>query len=99
MDINYQIESELTNNNLITEMSKLYSNHYGFWGKTSQKHGKRIELSPTFIRKWIKNENSYIATARDKDILIGYAIAIKSYKNKTEKKNIITWITQLVVHQ
>jgi len=99
MDINYQIESELTNSNLITEMSKLYSNHYGFWGKTSQKHGKRIELSPTFIRKWIKNENSYIATARNKDILIGYAIAITSYKNKTEKKNIITWITQLVVHQ
>ncbi len=99
MDIEYQLESELLNRALIDEMSELYSNHYGLWGKTSEKYGKRISLSPSYIRKWIKDENTHIATARDSDTLIGYAIAVQSYKNKTEKKNAISWITQLVVHQ
>lgn len=99
MNINFQLESELLNKTLIDEMSELYSNHYGLWGKTSKNYCKRISLSPSYIRKWTKNENAYIATARDNHELIGYAIAIQSYKNKTEKKNAISWITQLVVHQ
>jgi len=99
VDTQYQLESELLNKNLINEMSELYSNHYGLWGKTSQNPGKRISLSPSYIRKWTENDNAYIATARNKNILIGYAIAIQSYKNKAEKKNAISWITQLVVHQ
>lgn len=99
MNIEYQSESELYNSNLIDEMSELYSAHYGLWGKTSKNHGKRISLSASYIKQWTKDENAYIATARDKDKLIGYAIAIKSYKNKSEKKNLISWVTQLVVHQ
>ena len=99
MDIEYQLESELLNKDLIDEMSKLYSSHYGLWGKTSRNYGKRISLSISYIRKWITNENTYIATARYKLKLVGYAIAIQSYKNKNEKKNAISWITQLVVHQ
>lgn len=99
MNIEYQVESELLNSGLIDEMSKLYSHHYGFWGKTSKNYGNRISLSPSYIRKWTKNKNAYIATARDHGNLVGYAIAIQSYKNKTEKKNAISWITQLVVHQ
>lgn len=99
MNIQYQLESELLNRDLIHEMSELYSNHYGVWGKTAKNYGKRITLSPSYIREWTKDENAYIATARDDNNLIGYAIAIQSYKNKTEKKNVISWITQLVVHQ
>ena len=99
MNIQYQLESELMNKSLINEMSELYSNHYGLWGKTSKNYGKRISLSESFIRKWITNENTYIATARNKNKLVGYAIAIQSYKNRTESKNAISWITQLVVHQ
>lgn len=99
MNIEYQLESELINESLINEMSELYSNHYGFWGKTSKFYTKRISLSPQKLREWTKNENVRIATARDDNKLVGYAIAIISYNNKSKKKNIISWITQLVVHQ
>ena len=99
MNIEYQLESELMNESLINEMSELYSNHYGFWGKTSKFYTKRISLSPQKLREWTKNENVRIATARDENKLVGYAIATISYKNKKEQKNIISWITQLVVHQ
>jgi 2-polyprenyl-3-methyl-5-hydroxy-6-metoxy-1,4-benzoquinol methylase/GNAT superfamily N-acetyltransferase len=99
VNIEYKLESELYNADLFKEMSNLYSNHYGFWGKTSENFGKRIKLSPSHIRKWTKDANSYIATARDDDKLIGYAIAIQAYKNKVENTNRISWITQLVVHQ
>ena len=99
MNIEYQLESELMNESLINEMSELYSNHYGFWGKTSKFYTKRISLSPQRMREWTKNENVSIATARDNTKLVGYAIAVISYKNKSQKKNIISWITQLVVHQ
>ena len=99
MNIEYQLESELMNESLINEMSELYSNHYGFWGKTSKYYTKRISLSPQKLREWTKNENVSIATARDDNKLVGYAIAIISYNNKSEKKNIISWVTQLVVHQ
>jgi len=99
VNIEYQLESELMNKYLINEMSELYSGHYGFWGKTSKHYTKRISLSPSKLREWIKNENVSIATARDDNKLVGYAIATISYNNKSEKKNIISWITQLVVHQ
>lgn len=95
----YQIENQLTNHNLIREMSELYSNNYGFWGQTSGKNGKRIKLSKEQIAKWLNNEHSYVATARKDGELLGYAIAIKKSKNKTDNKYIISWITQLVVHQ
>ncbi|MCK5536877.1 MAG: hypothetical protein KAI79_08620 [Bacteroidales bacterium] len=86
MNIEYQLESELMNESLINEMSELYSNHYGFWGKTSKFYTKRISLSPQKLREWTKNENVRIATARDENKLVGYAIATISYKNKKETK-------------
>jgi 2-polyprenyl-3-methyl-5-hydroxy-6-metoxy-1,4-benzoquinol methylase/GNAT superfamily N-acetyltransferase len=99
MEITYQIESELTNQKLTQEMSELYSNHYGFWGETSGRHGKRIKLSKEHISQWLRNEHSYIATARKNGTLVGYAIAVKKSKNKTNNNCIISWVTQLVVHQ
>lgn len=97
--IKYQLESLLENPSLSSEMSELYSNHYGTWGKTSENAGERIKLSSIKIEKWLQNDNSYVATARnEKDNLIGYAIAIKKSKNKTNNDHIISWITQLIVH-
>ena len=97
--IKYQLENMMENPNLSQEMSELYSNHYGFWGKTSEKSGQRIKLSRRNIEKWLKNPNSYVATARkESGGLIGYAVAIKKSKNKTNNDKIISWITQLVVH-
>ncbi len=99
MNIQYQLESELENTKLINELSELYSNHYGYWGATAKNAGNRISLSETRIRSWTNSEVSYIATARDNNKLIGYAIAVSSFKNKKEKTNKISWITQLVVHE
>ena len=99
MNIQYQLESELENPILIKELSELYSNHYGYWGATAYKPGNRIVLSETRIRVWTSSEQAYIATARDNQKLIGYSIAVNSFKNKKEKTNKISWITQLVVHE
>jgi SAM-dependent methyltransferase/GNAT superfamily N-acetyltransferase len=99
MGIEFRIESELYNHELINEISSLYSSHYGVWGKTSSGHGQRIKLAPTKIREWTNAENARVATARIDGKLIGYAIAVHDYKNKSRKKNLIAWITQLVVHE
>jgi len=99
MDIEYQLESELYTHSLIDEMSALYSSHYGFWAKGDGRDGQRIKLSPTKLREWTKIDNTYIATARNEGILVGYAISVQSYKNKKDKENAISWVTQLVVHE
>jgi 2-polyprenyl-3-methyl-5-hydroxy-6-metoxy-1,4-benzoquinol methylase/ribosomal protein S18 acetylase RimI-like enzyme len=99
VEVEYQIESELTNQNIIKEIAELYSNHYGFWGKTAKNPGKRIVLSENKIREWTSSEHAYIATARKNGELIGYVIAIVFFKNKQKKQNAISWITQLVVHE
>jgi len=98
MSIHYQIENTMENDKLLSEMSDLYSNHYGFWGETGPMPGGRIKLSEKVLYKWIQSEDAYIATARKNAQLLGYAIAIKKSKNKTDNKYIISWITQLVVH-
>ncbi len=99
MNIEYKIESVLENQQLLHEMSHLYSNHYGFWGKTHKNSGERIQLSASKLYQWIQSEHSYVATARKEGELLGYAIAIKKSKNKTDNKYLISWITQLVVHE
>ena len=98
-NIHYQIENTMENTNLLDEMSVLYSNHYGFWGKTAQHPGQRIQLSVKRLQYWVQSEDAYIATARKNNTLVGYAIAIKKSKNKTNNKYIISWVTQLVVHE
>ena len=97
-NIHYTIESHMENCDLLKEMSTLYSNHYGFWGETAAKPGERIQLSAKKLYQWIQSEDSYIATARKDDKLIGYSIAIKKSKNKTNNDYIVSWVTQLVVH-
>ena len=99
INIEYQIENTMETQDLLNEMSNLYSNHYGFWGETGPKPGDRIQLSAKKLYLWIQNQDSYIATARKDNKLIGYSIAIKKSKNKTNNKYIISWVTQLVVHE
>ncbi len=98
MTVDYQLESPL-DSSLIEEMAFLYSNHYGVWGSSHEKKGEQISLSPSRLRLWVQSSNSYIATARVSNELVGYAIAVKAFKNKSEKKNTISWITQLVVNE
>ena len=51
MSIHYQIENTMENDKLLSEMSDLYSNHYGFWGETGPMPGGRIKLSK-MRKKW-----------------------------------------------
>jgi len=99
MSISYQLVLPPINKSLATEMAELYSNHYGFWGETSKNNGSRIKLSSSKIMEWVDSKNFKVSTARSNEQLIGYAIAIQEFKNKQEKTDIISWVTQLVVHQ
>ena len=82
---------------LIDQCSQLYSSQYGKWSKESPiRPGENISLSPEKICQWLENENSAIYWAKDNDKLIGYAIAIQI---DVPKYGIISWVTQLVVHE
>jgi len=85
------------NENLINECSELYSNHYGKWSEYSPMHpGDRVKLSAQRIKVWLDHDDSTIYTAKVSGKIIGYAIAIRL---KVPKYGIISWVTQLVVHE
>lgn len=82
---------------LIKECSQLYSTQYGKWSKAAPfRAGQNIKLSPERIREWLNNDNAAIYFAKDDEKLVGYAIAIQL---SVPKYGIISWVTQLVVHE
>jgi 2-polyprenyl-3-methyl-5-hydroxy-6-metoxy-1,4-benzoquinol methylase len=80
---------------LISEMSILYSTHYGVWGPNGTKPRESIRLSAEHIRKYL-TPDSLVVWARAFGSLIGYAIAIHAEVPDCGK---VAWITQLVVHR
>ena len=56
----------------------------------------RVRLSPAKINAWLASPDAVIAFARDGERLVGYAIAVRT---RAERYGVITWITQLVVHE
>lgn len=80
---------------LISEMSKLYSNHYGRWGLRGRRPGELIRLGPVQIQKWL-TPNSIVVWVTAFHHLIGYAIAIHA---QVPERGTVAWITQLVVHE
>lgn len=81
---------------LIQECSELYSTHYGNWSIESPvSPGERVRLSSDRIRVWL-TKNSHLSFARQNGVLVGYAISIQS---KEYGYGIISWVTQLVVHE
>ncbi len=98
MKIDYNLmPGTLVSNDILDKCSELYSNHYGFWSKTSPHHPSlRVKLSAGRIQEWLSKDNASIYYAEDDKKLIGYAIAIQlKVKNYGE----ISWVTQLVVHE
>jgi len=85
----------LVNSDLVSEMSKLYSNHYGVWGPKGRRPGEPIRLSPDQIRKWLTSD-SLVVWADAFGQMIGYAIAVHV---QLPGHGNIAWITQLVVHK
>ena len=81
---------------LLKEMSVLFSENYGVWDETSEFRGKRVRLSPQRLRKEYLTKNSCIVMARERasGMLVGYAVAIKKeYDGKGR-----SWVNQFVVH-
>ena len=85
----------LVNSDLVSEMSQLYSSHYGVWGRNGRRPGKPIQLSPGQIRKWL-TPDSLVVWADAFGQMIGYAIAIHV---PLHGHGNVAWVTQLVVHQ
>lgn len=83
--------------NLIEECSHLFSTQYGKWGPGAPKNvGQNIKLSAKRITEWLHDENVSLYFAKDKEMLVGYAIALQL---NVPDYGIISWVTQLVVHE
>jgi 2-polyprenyl-3-methyl-5-hydroxy-6-metoxy-1,4-benzoquinol methylase len=80
---------------LISEMSKLYSEHYGTWGPSGRNPGGPIRLSANEIRKRV-TPDSLVVWATAFGSMVGYAIAIHAQLPEYGK---VAWVTQLVVHR
>lgn len=86
-------------NELIEEMCKLYSEHYGIWSSSvgpPLHPGAPVRLALPRMVNWLQNVDSKVAFARMDSALIGYAIAVQA---KLSKGRMVSWVTQLVVHQ
>lgn len=82
---------------LIEECSELYSSNYGIWSmEAKDKAGDAIKLSSRRIYEWLNDDNAAIYYAKDGELLVGYAIALKIDDSTYGK---ISWITQLVVRK
>lgn len=85
------------NEELLIQLSNLYSNHYGVRSANSPfLPGKRIQLSPLRLSDWLNDVDSKVALAYHQNELVGYAIAIQT---KAPRYGVVSWVTQLVVHE
>ncbi|MDD5772980.1 MAG: methyltransferase domain-containing protein [bacterium] len=79
----------------LNELSAFYSLHYGIWSKnTTNRPCGRVHMSPSLIKKFIKQPNVHVTRARIGEKLIGYAVANAS---PIPRLGLLCWITQLVV--
>lgn len=63
---------------LLSELSELYSKHYGIWGPCQPLlAGRQIKLSPERIREWLQDPDAAVYYAALEDRIIGYAIAVR----------------------
>jgi 2-polyprenyl-3-methyl-5-hydroxy-6-metoxy-1,4-benzoquinol methylase/GNAT superfamily N-acetyltransferase len=85
----------LLNSGVVSEMSELYSNHYGTWGPGGYRPGQPIRLPSDQIRRWLVAD-SLVVWAEAFGKMIGYAIAIHA---PLAGHGPVAWITQLVVHR
>lgn len=83
--------------NDVKEFADFYSKHYGEWSESSPLQGN-VTLSVKRLRYYL-DEKSFVFYARLKkdSSLIGYAIAEQEYIDN--KKKMIIWVTQFVVHK
>lgn len=82
---------------LIGQMSELYSSQYGRWSlKAKRNPGGPVRLPPGRIKQLLAPESARLAYAIYENEIVGYAIAIQA---KVPDYGFISWVTQLVVHE
>ena len=82
---------------LIEQMSKLYSSQYGRWSlKAKRNPGAPVRLQPSRIKELLVPDAARLAYAIHDSEIVGYAIAIQA---KVPDYGFISWVTQLVVHE
>jgi 2-polyprenyl-3-methyl-5-hydroxy-6-metoxy-1,4-benzoquinol methylase len=81
---------------LLAELAQLYSRHYGRWSQTApQRPGQNVKLNEDRLRQWLKKD-SRISLAKLNGQVVGYAISVQT---KYGKRGLISWVTQLVIHE
>lgn len=89
--------ASMVQDELLNELSELYSQHYGIWGPCQPiLAGRQIKLSPERIREWLQDPDAAVYYAALEDRIIGYAIAVRK---KIRNYGVVSWVTQLVVHK
>lgn len=86
----------LTNKELLSQCSELYSNHYGKWSENGVRPGEPVKLSIDKLRQWLTDEHVTLYYAMSNNVIVGYAIA---FSKKESDYGTVTWVTQLVVHK
>ena len=82
---------------LIEQMSQLYSSQYGCWSRESKRNpGGAVRLPPAGIMALLVPDVARVAYAVQDNEIVGCAIAIQA---KVPDYGFISWVTQLVVHQ
>ncbi len=82
---------------LIEQMSALYSSHYGRWSLAAKRNpGGPVRLPPARIKELLIPDAARLAYAIQDSEIVGYAIAIQA---KVPDYGFISWVTQLVVHE
>src|ERR1039458_7939854 len=71
------VHGPLASNELVEELSALYSGQYGIWSFNAPRNpGRRVRLAPAKVREWL-TADSKIALAKCNGQVIGYAIAVQ----------------------
>lgn len=91
------ISSDNLDEKILQDCSELFSRHYGEWSAAHPTlAGKPITLTKKRLRDYFGKSGGWIALARKKKRLIGYAIVIIG---EIPGYGTVTWVTQLVVHR
>lgn len=95
MNISYHFLESISDDSILENCSKLYSENYGVWSRKSTRAGERVRLSKTKMAEWFEHGNASICYAADDKDVIGYAVY---FSIQEDGFGTVTWITQLVVH-
>lgn len=83
---------------ILAECAKLFSNHYGIWGKEGCRPGEKVQLSPQLLQAQylFDSETCRLAVARDSSGELAGQAFYCNFLYKPSGRHVV-WITQLVV--